>query len=119
MTTELGRQPWLIYGLFRTQDGYSDVVSSGDVLFTLIGMAGLYFVLGLLYPLIVDSLKDIAVIGDFVPRTDSMVTILMGTMMALGVGLKRHPAPAAIVAYSGALATTEALPKDAGSAPAA
>jgi len=49
MTTELGRQPWLIYGLYRTQDGYSDVVSTGDVLFTLIGMAGLYFVLGLLY----------------------------------------------------------------------
>ena len=49
MTTELGRQPWLIYGLFRTQDGYSDVVSSGDVLFTLIGLTGLYFVLGLLF----------------------------------------------------------------------
>jgi cytochrome d ubiquinol oxidase subunit I len=49
MTTELGRQPWLIYGLFRTGQGYSDVVSSGDVLFTLIGLAGLYFVLGLLY----------------------------------------------------------------------
>jgi len=49
MTAELGRQPWLVYGLFRTQDGISDVVSSGDVLFTLIGMAGLYFVLGLLY----------------------------------------------------------------------
>jgi cytochrome d ubiquinol oxidase subunit I len=49
MTTELGRQPWLIYGMYRTQDGYSDVVSSGDVLFTLIGMAGLYFVLGLLF----------------------------------------------------------------------
>ena len=28
MTTELGRQPWLNYGLFRTQDGYSDIVSS-------------------------------------------------------------------------------------------
>src|SRR6185436_6981954 len=49
LTTELGRQPWLIYGLFRTRDGISDVVSSGDVLFTLIGMLGLYFVLGLLY----------------------------------------------------------------------
>jgi len=49
MATELGRQPWLIYGLFRTRDGYSDVVSSGDVLFTLIGLTGLYFVLGLLY----------------------------------------------------------------------
>ena len=49
MTTELGRQPWLIYGLFRTQEGYSDVVSSGDVLFTLIGVMGLYAVVGLLY----------------------------------------------------------------------
>ncbi len=49
MTAELGRQPWLIYGLFRTRDGYSDVVSSGDVIFTLIGLTGLYFVLGLLY----------------------------------------------------------------------
>jgi len=49
MTAELGRQPWLVYGLFRTSDGYSKVVSSGDVIFTLIGLSGLYFVLGLLY----------------------------------------------------------------------
>ena len=49
MTAELGRQPWLVYGLFRTREGYSAVVSSGDVLFTLIGLTGLYFVLGLLY----------------------------------------------------------------------
>jgi cytochrome d ubiquinol oxidase subunit I len=49
MTAELGRQPWLIYGLFRTSAGHSDVVSAGDVIFTLIGLTGLYFVLGLLY----------------------------------------------------------------------
>jgi cytochrome d ubiquinol oxidase subunit I len=49
MTAELGRQPWLIYGLFRTNDGYSKVVSGGDTLFTLIGFAGLYFVFGLLF----------------------------------------------------------------------
>jgi cytochrome bd ubiquinol oxidase subunit I len=49
MTAELGRQPWLVYGLFRTQAGFSDAVNSGDVLFTLIGIAGMYFVLGLLY----------------------------------------------------------------------
>jgi len=49
MTAELGRQPWLVYGLFRTREGFSAVVSSGDVLFTLIGLTGLYFVLGLLY----------------------------------------------------------------------
>src|SRR3984957_13050087 len=49
MTAELGRQPWLVYGLFRTSDGYSRVVSSGDTLFTLIGFVGLYFALGVLY----------------------------------------------------------------------
>jgi cytochrome d ubiquinol oxidase subunit I len=49
MTAELGRQPWLVYGLFRTRDGYSRVVSNGDTIFTLIGFVGLYFVLGLLF----------------------------------------------------------------------
>jgi cytochrome d ubiquinol oxidase subunit I len=49
MTAELGRQPWLVYGLFRTSEGYSEVVSSGDIVFTLIGFVGLYFVLGLLF----------------------------------------------------------------------
>lgn len=49
MTAELGRQPWLVYGLFRTDQGHSKVVSSGDVVFTLIGFVGLYLVLGLLF----------------------------------------------------------------------
>ena len=49
MTAELGRQPWLIHGLFHTRDGYSKVVSSGTTIFTLIGFTGLYFVLGLLF----------------------------------------------------------------------
>ncbi|HKF27816.1 MAG TPA: cytochrome ubiquinol oxidase subunit I, partial [Candidatus Binataceae bacterium] len=52
MTTELGRQPWLIYGLFHTRDGYSKVVSNGTTIFTLIGFVGLYFVLGLLFLLL-------------------------------------------------------------------
>lgn len=49
MTAELGRQPWLIYGLFRTSHGVSKVVSPGDAIFTLIGFCGLYFVLGVLF----------------------------------------------------------------------
>jgi cytochrome d ubiquinol oxidase subunit I len=53
MTAELGRQPWLVYGLFRTADGHSQVVSSGDTVFTLIGFVGLYFVLGLLFLVLV------------------------------------------------------------------
>ncbi|HEX5400365.1 MAG TPA: cytochrome ubiquinol oxidase subunit I [Verrucomicrobiae bacterium] len=49
MTAELGRQPWLIFHLLRTGQGVSDVVSGGNVLFTLIGFTGLYFVLGVLF----------------------------------------------------------------------
>jgi cytochrome d ubiquinol oxidase subunit I len=49
MTAELGRQPWLIYGLFQTRDGYSKVVSNGDTIFTLIGFISLYLVLGVLF----------------------------------------------------------------------
>src|SRR5215813_10433881 len=53
MTAELGRQPWLVYGLFRTAEGHSQVVSSGDTVFTLIGFVGLYMVLGLLFLVLV------------------------------------------------------------------
>jgi cytochrome d ubiquinol oxidase subunit I len=49
MTAELGRQPWLIYGLMRTSEGYSSTVSAGNGLFTLIGFMGLYTLLGLLF----------------------------------------------------------------------
>ncbi|HEV2093501.1 MAG TPA: cytochrome ubiquinol oxidase subunit I [Rubrobacter sp.] len=51
-SAELGRQPWLAYGLFRTEDGVSPLVSSGSVLFTLIGFMGMYLIMGLLYVLI-------------------------------------------------------------------
>ncbi|MGH6783298.1 MAG: alpha/beta hydrolase, partial [Sphingomicrobium sp.] len=50
-------------------------------------------------------------------RSLALVGFSQGTMMALGVGLRRQPAPAAIVGYSGALATVEALPAP-GTAPA-
>ena len=49
MTAELGRQPWLVYGLFLTRDGASPLVHPGSALFTLIGFAGIYLVLGLLF----------------------------------------------------------------------
>ncbi len=49
MTAELGRQPWLIYGLMRTADGVSSRVSAGNGLFTLMGFMGLYLLLGILF----------------------------------------------------------------------
>ena len=49
MTAELGRQPWLIYGLMRTAQGVSPRVGAGNAWFTLIGFMGLYTVLGILW----------------------------------------------------------------------
>jgi cytochrome d ubiquinol oxidase subunit I len=49
MTAEIGRQPWVVYGLMRTSDGYSKHVSASSALFTLLGFAGLYVVLGILF----------------------------------------------------------------------
>jgi cytochrome d ubiquinol oxidase subunit I len=45
MTAELGRQPWLIYGLMRTAEGSSSSVSSGNTMFTLLGFMGMYTLL--------------------------------------------------------------------------
>jgi cytochrome bd ubiquinol oxidase subunit I len=53
MTAELGRQPWLVYGLIRTADGSSSLVSSGNVLFTLLGFMGMYVLLSILFILLV------------------------------------------------------------------
>ncbi len=49
ITAELGRQPWLVYGLFRTAAGSSTNVSTGNGLFVLLGFMGMYTVLGILY----------------------------------------------------------------------
>jgi cytochrome bd ubiquinol oxidase subunit I len=49
MTAELGRQPWLIYGLMRTIAGVSPRVSAGNGLFTLLGFMGMYMLLGILF----------------------------------------------------------------------
>jgi cytochrome d ubiquinol oxidase subunit I len=47
--SEVGRQPWIVYGLMKTSDAYSQTVASGETLFTLIGFAGMYFLLGVLF----------------------------------------------------------------------
>ena len=53
LTTELGRQPWIVYGLMRTANGASTTISGGTILFTIIGFAGMYLILGLLWVLLV------------------------------------------------------------------
>ncbi len=53
MTAELGRQPWLVYGVMRTSQGASMNVPSGSALFSLIGFSGMYLLLGILFLLLV------------------------------------------------------------------
>jgi cytochrome d ubiquinol oxidase subunit I len=53
ITAEVGRQPWLIYGLMRTAKGASMNVSAGNTLFTLIGFMGMYALLSVLFLLLV------------------------------------------------------------------
>ena len=49
VTAEIGRQPWIVYGLMRTADGYSQNVSAGNVWFTLLGFMGIYAMLSILF----------------------------------------------------------------------
>jgi cytochrome bd ubiquinol oxidase subunit I len=42
MTTEVGRQPWIVQGLLRTSDGVSSTVSTGEVATTLAILAVIY-----------------------------------------------------------------------------
>lgn len=56
-TAELGRQPWVIYGLMRTADAHSKLVNPGDVVFTVLGFAGLYLLLGMVF--VIQVLREI------------------------------------------------------------
>lgn len=53
VTTEVGRQPWIVYGMMRTAAAPSANVAAGETIFTLIGFVGMYFLLGLLFMLLV------------------------------------------------------------------
>ncbi|MGC2619115.1 MAG: cytochrome ubiquinol oxidase subunit I [Acidobacteriaceae bacterium] len=53
MTAEIGRQPWAVYGLMRTAQGFSTHVSAGNTLFTLLGFMGMYSLLSILWIVLV------------------------------------------------------------------
>lgn len=53
VVTEVGRQPWIVYGLMRTAQASSPNVVSGETIFTTIGFTGMYFLLGVIFLLLV------------------------------------------------------------------
>jgi cytochrome bd ubiquinol oxidase subunit I len=65
-TAEVGRQPWVVYGILRTKDAITPSLVAGDVLFSLLGyivVYGLFVSFGLYY--IYKLLRD----GPTVPAT--------------------------------------------------
>ena len=56
---EVGRQPWIVYGLMKTKDAYSYAVSMPQVLITLIAFVVIYGLLGIIgYSLIIKTVKE-------------------------------------------------------------
>ena len=45
ISAEVGRQPWIVYGLLRTKDAVSTVVTGGEVIFSLILFTLIYILL--------------------------------------------------------------------------
>jgi cytochrome d ubiquinol oxidase subunit I len=58
MTAEIGRQPWLVYNLIRTSQGYSTHVGAGTSLFSLLGFLGMYTVLSILWVMLVYNIIE-------------------------------------------------------------
>ena len=48
-TAEMGRQPWVVYGLLRTNEAFSKSVSANQILFSIVLFFFIYFVLFLLF----------------------------------------------------------------------
>jgi cytochrome d ubiquinol oxidase subunit I len=67
VSAEVGRQPWIVYGLMRTAQGAATNVVAGETIFTLIGFVGMYFLLGTLYLFIV--LREIGNGPEAMPET--------------------------------------------------
>jgi len=49
VSAEVGRQPWIVYGLMRTSEGLSKVVEANQVVFSLVLFTFIYFLLFVLF----------------------------------------------------------------------
>jgi len=54
ITAEVGRQPWIVYGLLKTSDAISKTVSSGSVWFSLILFTAIYVLIFILFIFLLD-----------------------------------------------------------------
>ncbi len=58
MSAEIGRQPWVVYGLLKTSEAYSPSVSAGEVLTSIILFSLVYLAMfGLFLFILLDKIK--------------------------------------------------------------
>jgi len=60
---ELGRQPWIVYGLLRTKDAVSTSISPGDILISLVGFILIYGAL---------AVVDVFLLAQFARKTEEV-----------------------------------------------
>ncbi|MBI4550020.1 MAG: cytochrome ubiquinol oxidase subunit I [Candidatus Omnitrophica bacterium] len=55
MAAEIGRQPWIVYGILRTEQGVSRSVGSGEVAASIVMFSVVYFLLFVLFIFLLDQ----------------------------------------------------------------
>jgi cytochrome bd ubiquinol oxidase subunit I len=75
MTAELGRQPWLIYGVMRTIHGFSPRVVAGSAWFSLLGFMGMYTLLAILWLFLVYREIELGPESEAAPGADSPAVV--------------------------------------------
>jgi cytochrome d ubiquinol oxidase subunit I len=55
MVAEIGRQPWIVYGILRTSQGVSPVVSAGQVMASIVMFSFVYLLLFCLFIFLLDQ----------------------------------------------------------------
>lgn len=65
LMTEMGRQPWVVFGVMKTEDAVSPTVTFNEVLFSLISFSSMYAILaGVLVYLFIRTIKTDASIAE-------------------------------------------------------
>ena len=67
-TAEIGRQPWIVYGVMRTSDATSPVVSAPEILFSMLLFGAIYLAIGVLWLFLVGRVIAAGPVQEPVPE---------------------------------------------------
>jgi cytochrome d ubiquinol oxidase subunit I len=76
-TAEVGRQPWVVFGVMRTKDGASpaESVPAGTGIFTLLGFTGLYILVGITYLMLIVRIVNRGPDDEGMPTTSTQAAV--------------------------------------------